>query len=136
MNMTATLTQMQIKHVLRPYIATLATLRKDGSPHTAPVWYRYEGGAFVLLTDEGSQKHKNVMRDPRVELCIDDRERAPFHTVIARGHATVLPHPGPEWRLALAVHYLGEARGRRYVESEGDGGGVMIRINPEKILGW
>ena len=136
MSTATTLTETQIKHVLKPYIATLATLRQDGSPHTAPVWYRYEGSAFFVLTDEGSQKHKNVMRDPRVELCIDDRERAPFHTVIVRGRATVLPHPGPEWRLALAVRYLGEERGRRYTESEGDGGGVMIRVDPEKIVGW
>jgi PPOX class probable F420-dependent enzyme len=134
--MTATLTQVQVKHVERPYIATLATVRRDGSPHTAPVWYRYEHGAFFVLTDEGSQKHKNIMRDPRVELCIDDRERAPFHTVIVRGRATVLPHPGAAWRLALAVHYLGEERGRRYVDSEVDGGGVMIRIDAEKISGW
>jgi len=134
--MSMTMNDRQIQHVLRPYIATLATLRKDGSPHTAPVWYRYQDGAFFVLTDAGSQKHKNIMRDPRAELCIDDRERAPFHTVIVRGRATVLPHPGAEWRLALAVHYLGEERGRRYVGSEGDGGGVMIRINPEKIVGW
>lgn len=134
--MTATLTQVQLKHVRKPYIATLATLRKDGSPHTAPVWYRYEHGAFFVLTDEGSQKHKNVMRDPRVALCIDDRERAPFHTVIVRGHATVLPHPGAEWRQALAVHYLGEERGRRYVESDGEVRGVMLRIEPEHIVGW
>lgn len=134
--MSATLNSQQLKHVQKPYIATLATLRKDGSPHTAPVWYRYEDGAFLVLTDEGSQKHKNIMRDARVELCIDDRERAPFHTVIVRGRATVLPHPGAAWRLALAVHYLGEERGRRYTESEGDGGGVMIRIDAQKILGW
>lgn len=134
--MSKTLSDRQLTHVLRPYIATLATLRKDGSPHMAPVWYRYEDGAFFVLTDTGSQKHKNIMRDPRVELCIDDRERAPYHTVIVHGRATVLPHPGPEWRLELAVHYLGEERGRRYVESEGDGGGVMIRIDAEKIVGW
>ena len=134
--MTATLTEVQVKHVDRPYIATLATLRADGSPHTAPVWYRYEDGAFLVLTDEGSQKHKNIVRDPRVELCIDDRERAPFHTVIVRGRATVLPHPGEAWRLALAVHYLGEERGRRYIESGGEASGVMIRIEPERILGW
>ncbi len=134
--MSMILNDQQLKHVRKPYIATLATLRKDGSPHTAPVWYRYENGAFFVLTDEGSQKHKNVMRDARVELCIDDRERAPFHTVIVHGRATVLPHPGAEWRLALAVHYLGDERGRGYVESEGDGGGVMIRIDPEKIVGW
>jgi hypothetical protein len=130
------LSEVQVRHVEKPYIATLATVRKDGGPHTAPVWYRYEGGAFLVATDRGSQKHRNIERDPRVELCIDDRERAPFHTVIVRGRATVEPHPGAEWRLALAVRYLGEERGRRYVESTPEGDGVLLRIVPEKILGW
>ena len=83
--MNMTLTDRQLKHVQKPYIATLATLRKDGSPHMAPVWYRYENGAFFVLTDEGSQKHKNVMRDPRVELCIDDPR------------ASAVPHRDRAW---------------------------------------
>ena len=132
------LNDVQIKHVRKPYIATLATLRADGAPHMAPVWYAYEDGAFLVLTERSSQKARNIVRDPRVELCIDDRERAPYHTVIVRGRATLAPYPGDEWRLALAVRYLGEERGRRYVDStaitiENE---VLIRIEPDKIVGW
>lgn len=134
--MGATLTERQIKHVLKPYIATLATIRADGAPHTAPVWYRFEGDAFVVLTDRGSQKHRNIERDPRVELCIDDRERPPYHTVIVRGRATVEPAPGDAWRLALAVHYLGDERGRRYVEITPAGDAVLLRMVAERITGW
>lgn len=134
--MTAELTDKQRKHVLKPYIATLATVRADGSPHMAPVWYRYEDGAFLVLTDRGSQKHRNIERDARVELCIDDRERPPFHTVIVRGGAAVEASPGPAWREALAIHYLGEENGRRYVASNDGGDGVLLRIKPARIAGW
>lgn len=131
------LTPRQLAHVLRPYIATLATVRSDGSPHTAPVWFRYEDGAFCILTERSSVKARNIAHDPRVELCIDDRERAPFHTVIVRGHATIEPYPGDAWRLALAVHYLGSERGRAYVESTPvSDDEVLIRINPGHIAGW
>jgi PPOX class probable F420-dependent enzyme len=131
------LTPVQRKHVQKPYIATLATVREDGSPHTAPVWYRYEDGAFLVLTEGSSVKARNIRRDPRVELCIDDRERAPYHTVIVRGRATIEPYPGDAWRLALAVRYLGEERGRRYVESAAvSADEVLIRIDSEQIVGW
>lgn len=131
------LTPIQIKHVQKPYIATLATVRADGSPHTAPIWYRYDDGAFWFLTEGSSQKARNIARDPRVELCIDDRERPPFHTVIVRGAATRLPYPGAAYRLALAVRYLGEERGRQYVDTTPVGADeVLFRIDPERIAGW
>ncbi len=134
--MNTELTERQQRFVAKPRIAVLASVRADGSPHTSPVWYRYEDGAFLVSIDRGSQKHRNVERDARVELCIDDRERAPFHTVIVRGRARIEPQASAEWRLALAVHYLGEEMGARYVEGTPAADGVLLRIVPETIAGW
>ena len=131
------LTPVQVKHVQKPNIATLATVREDGSPHTAPVWYRYIEGAFFVLTERSSKKARNIARDPRVELCIDDRARPPYHTVIVRGRAYIEPYPGDEWRRALATHYLGEEDGRRYVETTPvSDDEVLLRVEPEQIVGW
>ena len=133
----AELTPKQLAHVLKPYIATLATVRLDGSPHVAPIWYRYEDGEFRILTERSSVKARNVARDPRVELCIDDRARAPFHTVIVHGRATIDAYPGDAWRLALAEHYLGAEGGRAYVSSTpASDGEVLIRIKPLRLTGW
>lgn len=129
------LSERQERFVEKPRIGRLATIRADGSPHIAPIWYRYEGGAFLILTDEASVKHRNIQRDPRVELCIDDHV-APYHTVIVRGRAESLPARGPEWRLALAVHYLGDENGQRYVDSTPAGNEALIRIVPERASGW
>lgn len=134
--MTAELSERQQRFVEKARIAVLASVRADGSPHTSPVWYRYEDGAFLVSIDRASQKHHNVERDPRVELCIDDRDRAPFHTVIVRGRASIEPEASAEWRRALAVHYLGEEMGARYVEITPAADGVLLRIVPEKIAGW
>ncbi|MEX2224941.1 MAG: PPOX class F420-dependent oxidoreductase [Dehalococcoidia bacterium] len=130
------LDERQLRFVAKARIATLATVRAEGSPHITPVWYRYEDGDFVVSVDRGSVKHRNVARDPRVELCIDDRERPPFHTVIVRGRASVEGTPSAAWRRALAVHYLGEERGRRYIEMSDAPDSVLLRIKPEKIVGW
>ncbi|MBF6600529.1 MAG: PPOX class F420-dependent oxidoreductase [Dehalococcoidia bacterium] len=129
------LSDRQRRFVEEPRIARLATVGRDGAPHIAPVWYRFADGAFLVLTDRGTQKHRNIERDPRVELCIDD-ERPPYHTVIVRGRASVEPAPGEAWRLALAIHYLGEEAGRRYVEANASPHGVLLRIPPERVRGW
>ena len=131
----AELSERQVRFVEKPRIARLGTIAPDGAPHIAPVWYRFEDGAFLVLTDRGSQKHRNIERDPRVVLCIDD-DRPPYHTVLVRGRAAVEPSPGPAWRLALAVHYLGDEAGRRYVEQNDSPNGLLLRISAEKLGGW
>ena len=133
--MTQTLDGRQRRFVEKPRIARLATVGRDGAPLVTPVWYAFDDGAFLVLTDAGSQKHRNVERDPRVELCIDD-ERPPYHTVLVRGRATVEPARGPEWRLSLAVRYLGEAGGLRYVTENPPRAEVLLRITPERVRGW
>jgi len=125
----------QRKFLEKPRIGRLATIRRDGAPHVAPVWFMVEGDALLVLTDRGSQKHRNIERDARVEFCIDG-EQPPYHTVIVRGRATVEEPRGAAWRLALAVHYLGAEGGQRYVDTTPAGDEVLLRIQPERVSGW
>lgn len=125
----------QLRFLEKPRIGRLATVRADGTPHIAPIWFRFEAGEFLILTERGSQKHKNIERDPRVELCIDD-ERAPYHTVLVRGRVRVEEAPGAEWRTALAIHYLGDDAGRRYIAENMHPNDVMLRVTPSKVTGW
>ena len=90
---------------------------------------------LLVLTDRGSQKHRNIERDPRVEFCVDD-ERPPYHTVIVHGRAAVEASRGGAWRLAVAVRYLGDESGKRYVEDNPPGDAVLLRIEPERIVSW
>jgi PPOX class probable F420-dependent enzyme len=53
-----------------PNFAHLATLRKDGSPQTDPVWVGRDGERVLVATGEGTVKAKNSRRDPRVALSI------------------------------------------------------------------
>ena len=46
----------------------LATVMRDGSPHSAPVWVGREGDRLIICTDEGSLKGKNTLRDARCHL--------------------------------------------------------------------
>lgn len=125
----------QLKFLETPRIGRLATVCADGSPHVAPIWFRFEASEFLILTERGSRKHRNVEHDPRVQLCIDD-ERPPYHTVLVRGRASVHEAPGRAWREELAVHYLGDVAGRRYIAENMHENNIMLRIAVEHVSGW
>jgi PPOX class probable F420-dependent enzyme len=129
------LTERQRRFVTEPRIGRLGTTNRDGTPHIAPVWYRFEEGAFLVLTERGSRKHRNIQRDQRVAFCIDD-ERPPYHTVLVTARVAVEDAPGREWREALAIHYLGDEAGKRYIAENEHPNNIMLRIVPEKVTGW
>ena len=67
-------------------LTVLATVRADGRPHTAPIWFDLDGDTLVFTTGENTVKGQNMRRDPRVSLCIEEEE-PPFHFVVIEGKA-------------------------------------------------
>jgi PPOX class probable F420-dependent enzyme len=64
--------------------ANLATLMKDGSPQVTPVWCDYDGKNVRVNSALGRVKDKNIRRDPRVSLAIQDPEN-PYRYMEIRG---------------------------------------------------
>ena len=63
----------------------LATVRADGRPHVAPVWYDVDDdGTLVFQTGVGTVKGQNLAREGRASLCVDD-DRPPFSFVVVEG---------------------------------------------------
>jgi PPOX class probable F420-dependent enzyme len=56
----------------RPNPAVVATVRPDGSPHTAATWYDWEDGRVLLNMDESRLRLSFLRRDPRVSLTVLD----------------------------------------------------------------
>ena len=54
--------------------AVIATLRKDGSPHTAVTWYDWDGERLLVNMDATRARLKHIRRDPRVSLTVMDSE--------------------------------------------------------------
>ena len=78
--------------------AKLATVKKDKSPHIAPVWFvldeshtRGRIGEIVFMTGIESIKAKNIQRDNRVSICVDD-QIPPFSFVTIFGIARIFHH--------------------------------------------
>jgi PPOX class probable F420-dependent enzyme len=54
----------------RPNPAVVATLRGDGSPHTVPTWYDWDGDRVLLNMDESRLRLRFIRRDPRIALTV------------------------------------------------------------------
>lgn len=54
----------------RPNPAVIATLRPDGSPHTAATWYIWDDGRVLVNMDEGRKRLEHLRNDPRVSITV------------------------------------------------------------------
>src|SRR5438445_10668380 len=75
--------------------ANVATLMPDGSPHVTQTWVDHDGDLVLINTIEGSQKHKNVLRNPRVALDICDPDNA-FKVAVIRGRVKEVTFTGAD----------------------------------------
>ncbi len=96
----------------------LATVRPDGSPHVAPIWFVVDDdGTVVFTTGRDTVKGRALQRDPRISMVVDD-EAPPFAYVRVDGTAdlsedldAMLP-----WATAIAASSL---NGTRVTRSSG-----------------
>lgn|ERR1700722_18325629 len=88
--------------------AKVATVRSDGRPHVAPVWFDLDGNDMVFMTGRDTIKDKNILRDTRIMLSIDD-ERPPFSLYGSR--AQRLP-ANSHWRNSCLGATIPEAFGK------------------------
>ena len=56
--------------------AWLTTLRRDGSPHTTPVWFLLLHETFWITSSTVNVKVRNLEHDPRVSLALARWRRA------------------------------------------------------------
>jgi PPOX class probable F420-dependent enzyme len=53
----------------------LTTVRSDGQPQSVPVWFLWDGETFLIYSQPGRQKLKNIGRNARVGLHLNANDR-------------------------------------------------------------
>jgi PPOX class probable F420-dependent enzyme len=88
--------------------ANLGTIMPDGTPHVVQTWIDHEGDLILINTYEGSQKHRNVLKNPNVGLDICDPSN-PYNVAAIRGRVKEVTLVGAEEHVdKLAKKYLGQ----------------------------
>ena len=65
-------------------VGVVATIRRDGSPHPVPVWYRWDGEVVTIWTLDERRWVANIRRDQQVGFSVQEME-PPFAAVVMRG---------------------------------------------------
>ncbi|MBT3162427.1 PPOX class F420-dependent oxidoreductase [Streptomyces sp. Vc74B-19] len=115
--------------------AKLATVRADGRPHLAPIWFVLDGNDVVFNTGARTVKGRNLARDGRIALCVDD-DRPPFAYVVLEGRARLSEDPGELrlWAARIAARYMGEERAEEFGARNGVPGELLVRVPVDKVL--
>jgi PPOX class probable F420-dependent enzyme len=108
--------------------AHLATLMPDGRPQVTPVWVDFDGRHVIINSAKGRVKDRNLRRDPRVALSIQDPEN-PYRYLEVRGKVVEVTEEGADQHIdKMAKKYMGQDRypGRSPGEVR-----VLYKIKPE-----
>jgi PPOX class probable F420-dependent enzyme len=119
-----------------PHTGKLATTRKDGSPHVAPVWYTVDdNGAILFTTGDETIKGRTLRRDPRGAICVDD-ERPPFSYVIVRGTAELIDDLDQlrHWATIIGGRYMGADQAEAFGRRNAVPGELLVRLHPESTV--
>ena len=117
-------------------VAHVWTNNPDGTPQVSVVWVIARGDQILFGTSADSQKAKNLARDDRIVLSIEDterNERGYQRHLLVRGTASVDPGPDPVLMDQLAMKYLGLQRHPLAVRDSPSS--VVVRVSIDRISG-
>lgn len=88
-------------------IAHVASVQPDGAPHSVPVWIGTHDNHVVIMTGPGSQKARNLQRDPRVAISLTPADN-PSYPVFLRGRVVAWLSGEEGWAVvdAIAEKYI------------------------------
>jgi PPOX class probable F420-dependent enzyme len=111
----------------------VSTLRADGSVQSAPVWVDVQDGRPVVNTAEGRAWPRNLERDPRVTLVVQNMEN-PYEYLEVRGRVAERTTDGADAHIdSLAKKYMDKDS---YPFRQPGEQRVIIRVEPEHAKVW
>ncbi len=66
--------------------AVLGTINPDSTPQMSAMWYELDGDEILMNTKVGRVKERNLRRDPRISICIEEG----YHYLTLAGTARLI----------------------------------------------
>jgi len=116
--------------------AILSTVRADGRPHSAPIWYEVQGRSIQFNTGADTVKGRNLARDGRVSVCVQD-DVAPFSFTLLTGEVEIRDDLDEVRSVAARIggRYMGADRAEEYGTRNGVPGELVVQLTPTKASG-
>jgi PPOX class probable F420-dependent enzyme len=110
--------------------AHLATVMADGGLQVTPVWCSFDGTTVWVNSAKGRLKDKNMRRNKKVALSIQDPDNA-YRYLAIQGEVAEITESGADAHIdSLAKKYLGKDRYPFRAPGEVR---VIYKIRPEKV---
>ncbi len=115
--------------------AKLATTRKDGRPHVAPVWFVLYGPDIVFMTGAETLKGRSLRRTGQAALCVDD-DQPPFSFVTIETTVTIEDDADAMLPLSIAIarRYIGADQAEPFGRRNAVPGELLIRLTPTNVV--
>jgi PPOX class probable F420-dependent enzyme len=118
----------------QPHFAVMGTINQSGTPQLTVMWYALlpDEDVVVLNATRGLLKERNLRRDPRISLCIEDGMRY----VTLEGRAELVADRAQQEREVdelIAPRYLGARLGSQRWRVIAGSDRVGIRMRVEKV---
>lgn len=114
----------------KPAFGNLGTLMSDGSPQVTPVWVDYDGKFVRVNSAKGRVKDKNMRRDSRVAIALQDPAN-PYRYLEIRGRVVEITESGADEHInKLSQKYLGKPV---YPFRQPGEVRVLYKIQPQKV---
>jgi PPOX class probable F420-dependent enzyme len=120
-------------------IANLATFDRDGSIHLVAMWFLWDGECLLSPTHRRTRKARNLQRDPRATVMIDDSKGGfDLRGVTLVCTADIVEAPASrELNRHVHLKYVTESGlelepVKRYLATDD----VTLRLRPTKISSW
>ena len=118
------------------HTAKLATVRADGRPHVVPVWFDLDTDPTLYFnTGNTSVKAKNMRRDPRVSICVDN-EHPPFGFAMLEGTVEFVDDREAlvYWATRISGRYMGSEQAEAYGKRNSGEGELLVRVTVIRVL--
>ena len=118
----------------QPRFAVMATINASGSPQLTVMWYAVlaDRDVIVLNATRGLLKERNLRRDPRMSLCVEDGMRY----VTLQGRAEIVEDRAQQEREVndlIAPRYIGQRLGSERWEVIKSSDRVGIHMHVERV---
>ncbi|MGW4731428.1 PPOX class F420-dependent oxidoreductase [Streptomyces shenzhenensis] len=117
-----------------PVFIVLGTVQPDGGPQLSPVWVKRDGDQILVSTTVDRRKKRNLDRDPRVSVVVQDPD-SPYEYAEIRGSAELTTEGARELIDELSRKYTGKKYAEFNPESTQDAERVVVRVTPRRIVG-
>ena len=118
-------------------VMTVATMGPKGRPHLMPLWYVPDGNELIGWTYAKSQKAKNLGRDPRATVQVEDGVQ--YHELrgVMMECDVELDHDAKPYGLRLFGRYAGELdQDVETLVAQQAAKRVGLRFTPTRTVSW